>query len=82
VKDEAFDKLDLSADLPTITLPTLVLHGKYDMSVPYPVGVSYYDNISSTEKEIISFETSGHQLYQTEPDLFATAVLNFIALYK
>jgi len=80
--DKELPMLDLTGDLPMITLPTLVLHGKYDLAVPHTIGVSYYENIGSTEKEMVSFEKSGHQLHSTESDVFAAAVLAFIERYK
>ena len=80
--DKELPTLDLTDDLPMITLPTLVLHGKYDLAVPHTIGVSYYENIGSTEKEMVSFEKSGHQLHSTESAVFAAAVLAFMERYK
>ncbi len=80
--DKELATLDLTADLPIITLPTLVLHGKYDLAVPHSIGVSYYENIGATEKKMVSFEKSGHQLHSTESDAFAAAVLAFMELYQ
>ncbi len=80
--DKELASLDLTAALPMITLPTLVLHGKYDLAVPHSIGASYYENIGSTRKKMVSFEKSGHQLHSTEPDAFAAAVLDFMKLYE
>ncbi len=80
--DKELPALDLTDKLSLITLPTLVLHGKYDLAVPHSIGVSYYENIGSTEKEMVTFEKSGHQLHSTESDVFAAAVLEFMELYQ
>lgn len=74
--------LDLTEDLPMISLPTLVLQGKYDFATPHSVAVSFYENIGSIEKKMVTFENSGHQPHSTEPDIFAAAVLDFMELYK
>lgn len=80
--DKEFASLDLSEELQEITLPTLVIHGKYDLAVPYSIGTSYFEAINSTEKELVTLEKSGHQIFHTDPDIVTTAVLDFIALYK
>ncbi len=37
-----------------------------------------YDNLGSSEKELVIFENSGHSPMSTEPYLFAEEVIEFI----
>jgi len=69
-------------ELENIQVPSLILWGKYDLTVPVEVGQIVYKNLGSFNKKIVLFEKSGHQLIQTEPDKFAEELLNFINQYK
>lgn len=80
--DEVYLNLDIFPQLPTITLPTLVIHGKYDMSVPQSIGESYFEAIGAEEKQFVSFPKSGHQLFNTEQEEVAAVIMKFIDLYK
>lgn len=81
-EDEGYLNLDLIPQLPIIALPTLVLHGKYDMSVPQTIGEAYFEAIGAQEKQFISFPKSGHQIFQTAHEEVATAIMEFMELHK
>jgi len=68
--------------LSEITIPSLVLWGKYDIVVPTLYAQEAFDNLGSSNKEIFIFEKSAHSPMYTEPDLFSNKVLEFINSHK
>lgn len=82
IKKGLFKNVSLTDRLPEITIPSLVLWGKYDMIVPAIYAQEAYDNLGSTDKEIFIFERSGHSPMFSEPDLFAEKVIDFINQHK
>lgn len=73
-----FETLSYSNRLDGITIPSLVLWGKYDMVVPPVFAQNAYDNLGSKKKELVIFEHSGHSPMFEEPNLFADKVIEFI----
>lgn len=62
-----------------ITIPTLLLWGKYDFVVPPALAQQAFDLIiNSTDKEMVIFENSGHSPMSDEPEKFAAEVIDFI----
>jgi pimeloyl-ACP methyl ester carboxylesterase len=72
------DDFSLTGRLDEIKLPTLLLYGKYDMSVPYSIGISAFLSLGSPLKKFLLFENSMHHVYDTEPENFAEEVMLFI----
>lgn len=73
-----FENISFADRLSEITIPSLVLWGRYDMVVPIRFAQDSYDNLGSSEKRLVIFENSGHSPMLTEPDLFAEEVIVFI----
>ncbi len=69
-------------DLEKITIPSQFLWGKYDFVVPPAIGEDAFNRVSSTNKEIIIFENSGHSPMSNEPEKFAQSIIDFVELYK
>ncbi len=67
---------ELFYDLKTIHVPTLIMHGKHDMVVPYELGMIQNQEIAGSI--LITFENSGHGLFYDEKDRFNSSLLNFI----
>lgn len=65
-----------------ITLPTIFLWGKYDFVVSPRLAYTGYNQIGSTEKEIVIFEKSGHSPMDNEADLFIEKVKGFMEEWK
>ncbi len=82
VKKGLFEKVSFTDKLYKITIPSLVLWGKYDIGVPTIYAQEAYDNLGSNDKELFIFEKSAHSPMDTEPDLFAEKVIEFINRYK
>jgi carboxylesterase len=61
-------------ELPRITVPTLITHGRRDRTVDVANAPHILDRIASTDKGLIWFERSGHAItVDLEHDaLFAT----------
>ncbi len=68
--------------LSEITIPSLVLWGRYDMVVPPKFGQDAFDNLGSSVKKLVFFEKSGHGPMYSEGDQFADEVIEFITMNK
>lgn len=73
---------NLTERLDEIEIPCLFLWGKYDFVVPPALGESAYNLVSTTEKELVIYETSGHSPMVNEGELLTQKVKEFIELYK
>lgn len=82
VEKGLFRDYSLTDRLHEITIPSLVLWGKYDIIVPTIYAQEAYDQLGSTDKELYLFDKSAHSPMFTEPDLFAEKVVAFINRYK
>ena len=80
---EALDN-PLSDDLEKITIPSLLLWGRYDFVVAPTLGEEALVKLGTPEedKSLIIFNDSGHSPMQEEPTLFMNALLDFIEQYK
>jgi proline iminopeptidase len=76
------ESTSLSSQLHKINIPSLFLWGQYDFVVPLTLGRDAYSNVSSTEKELVIFEKSGHSPMTNEPDLFAETIIKFVNKHK
>jgi proline iminopeptidase len=67
---------DLKADLPAVTVPTLVTVGRYDWVTP----VSSSETIAALlpDAELVVFENSGHSPQNEERELFQATVRGFL----
>lgn len=74
--------LALTDRLHEITVPTLLLWGKYDFVVPPALGESALENIGTDDKKLVIFEASGHSLMDTEPGLYVDEVSAFVEAHK
>ncbi len=77
-----FQTLDFTSQLPEITIPSLFISGQYDMIVPTASAQTAFEFIGSTSKELLIFDRSGHAPLFSEPDRFATEVLQFMDEHK
>lgn len=68
--------------LPEITIPSLVLWGKYDLVVPARFAQEAYDQLGSAHKELFIFDRTGHSPLESQPDLFAEKVVAFINEFR
>lgn len=79
---KGLNQISFTDRLSEITIPSLVLWGKYDHTVSLKFGYEAFDNLGSTDKELFIFDRSGHAPMNTEPNLFADRVIKFINKHK
>jgi 3-oxoadipate enol-lactonase len=72
-----FSRLDITADLPRIAAPTLVLVGEEDLLKPRKYAELIARQIPHAELAIMP--RAGHAVCWEQPDLFNTLVLGFLA---
>ncbi|MBO6518127.1 MAG: alpha/beta hydrolase, partial [Bacteroidia bacterium] len=65
------EDIALTDSLYKITLPSLFLWGKYDFVVPPQLGIDAADLVSSTDKQLIIYDASGHSPMNGEGPAFA-----------
>ncbi|MEZ4849545.1 MAG: alpha/beta hydrolase [Bacteroidia bacterium] len=68
----------LSDQLYNITIPTLLLWGKYDFSVPPVLGYDALGRLGSVDKKLVIFNRSVHHPMDTEPEKFGQEVIEFV----
>jgi pimeloyl-ACP methyl ester carboxylesterase len=76
----------LTPEMHKIKIPSMVLWGRHDGTLPVEVELAYdaYDNLGTEEdkKELHIFEHSAHGCSFEEPELFIEIMTNFIEKYK
>lgn len=70
--------LSFTDRLSEITIPSLVLWGKHDLVVPIRFAHEAFEQLGAADKELVFFERTGHSPLESEPDLFAEKVIEFI----
>jgi len=75
-------KTEFSSLLYKVTIPVLVLWGKYDFICPQPLGEDFFNRISSTEKKMVISSQSGHNLILQDKKLFCEEVNSFVLKYR
>ena len=75
-------KAQFSTSLYKITVPVLLLWGKYDFICPQTLGEDFYNHISSTEKRMVISPVAGHNLFLQDDKLFCDEVYSFVLKYR
>lgn len=81
-EDDEFADLEFGDQLDKISLPSLVLHGKYDMHAGLESGIQYFDALGSLDKRFVQFDRSAHTMFKSEKEIFASELIGFIESYK
>ena len=79
---EVYSDNSLSLVLNNITIPTIIIQGRYDHRAPWEVGQFVFDNISTpvNQKQFIILEKTGHMDYgEDDHDKFENAISSFIS---
>ncbi len=71
-----------SSLLNRVTIPVLVLWGKYDFVCPLPLGEDFFKRINSTEKNMVISPISGHNMILQDKKLFCDEVDAFVSKYR
>jgi pimeloyl-ACP methyl ester carboxylesterase len=77
-------ELNLSPEMNKITIPSLILWGRHDGSLPVELAANAYDNLGTpgNEKHIHIFENSGHVPFVEEEGIFIVRVKEFVNKYN
>lgn len=77
-------ELNLSDEMASITIPSLVLWGENDGVNTVAMGYDAYNSIGtdSLKKELVILENSAHEGYLEQPEIFKTTLINFVEAYK
>ncbi|WP_258171138.1 alpha/beta fold hydrolase [Paenibacillus sp. R14(2021)] len=67
---------DLTGKLNKIKVPTLILHGVQDKTVPFAVAEELHKEIKNSK--LVPFENSGHGLFYDEKDKYNEQIINFV----
>jgi pimeloyl-ACP methyl ester carboxylesterase len=85
-EDSNFNKelavTEFSSLLNTVTIPVLVLWGKYDFTCPLPLGEDFYNRVHSTDKKFVISPVSGHNMILQDKKLFCDEVSVFVSTHK
>lgn len=81
IHDET-EATSLTNQLGDVTLPTLLLWGKYDFVVPPYLGESALPRLGTTNKSLVIFDFSGHSPMNDQPEEFVLEIEKFIDTYK
>ncbi len=73
---------EFSSLLNTVTIPVLVLWGKYDFICPLPLGEDFYNRIHSSAKRFVISPVSGHNMILQDKKLFCDEVSAFVSKYR
>ncbi len=73
---ETWIKEVLFADLESIHVPTLIIHGIHDKVVPFQLGEVQHQMIRNSK--LVPFEFSGHAPFYEQKDEFNKVLVNFI----
>jgi pimeloyl-[acyl-carrier protein] methyl ester esterase len=63
--------------LPTLSIPTLLVHGVHDAIVPFDIGVEASKMLPNSR--FVEFESSGHAAFLEEPQKYRQVLLEFVA---
>jgi len=77
-------ELNLSSKMNIIQIPSLVIWGKHDGVNTLEMGYDAYNSIGTSpeKKEFIILNNSAHEGYLEEPEIFKSAIINFVEKYK
>ena len=71
---------DLMAEVPLMPVPMLLISGGQDLNTPVELAAEWFEGVEAPHgKRHLTFETSGHAPFLTEPERFAEAVRSFAA---
>lgn len=79
---QSLDSANYSDQLYKIKIPSLLLWGQFDFTVPPGVGEDGMKNLGSAYKKLVLFSHSGHHPMETETDLVEDEIINFVETFK
>jgi len=71
-----------SSSLYKVTIPVLLLWGKYDFTCPVALGEDFYNRISSTDKKMVISNISGHDMILQDKKFFCEEISKFVEAHR
>jgi pimeloyl-ACP methyl ester carboxylesterase len=71
-----------SSSLDKVTVPVLLLWGKYDFTCPVALGEDFFNRISSQDKRMAISEISGHNMILQDKDFFCNEINAFVQTHR
>jgi len=85
-EDSNFNKelavTQFSSSLNKVTIPVLLLWGKYDFTCPVALGEDFFNRISSTDKSMVISSKSGHYMILQDKDFFCNEINAFVQTHR
>ena len=79
---ESLEIADYSDQLYKIKIPSLLLWGQFDFTVPPVLGEDGMRNLGSANKKLVLFPHSGHHPMETDTDPVDDEIINFVDTFK
>lgn len=79
---ESLQNVNYSNQMGKIKIPSLLLWGKYDFTVPRSVGEDAEKQLGSAYKKLIIYPHSGHRPMQGDTDIMEDDIMAFIEKFK
>ena len=79
---ECLEKANYSNNLYKIKLPSLLLWGQYDFTVPRGVALDAYTNLGSAYKKLVLFPNSGHRPMDGDTEILENTIIDFVESFK
>jgi pimeloyl-ACP methyl ester carboxylesterase len=71
-----------SSSLCNVTIPVLLLWGKYDFTCPPALGEDFYNRIKSEDKRMVISPVSGHNMILQDEEFFCNEVNTFVLTHR
>ncbi len=78
----SLEPVSFTDQLYKINIPSLLIWGQYDFTVPVGLGISALNRISAPYKRLVMMPHSGHTPMNGDTDLFAATVIDFVEAVK
>ncbi|MEO6916453.1 MAG: alpha/beta hydrolase [Chitinophagaceae bacterium] len=79
---ESLQKINYSPQMNKITIPSLLLWGKYDFTVPPSLGLDAQKQLGSAFKKLIIYPHSGHRPMQGDTEMMQDDIIDFVERFK
>ena len=72
------DDVDLRSDVPALEVPVYIAMGRYEARGRVEPAREWFDLLAAPEKEMVTFEVSGHRAFVEEPEAFHSLMTNVV----
>lgn len=84
IKNFIISDIDLTPQMGSIQIPSLIIWGRHDGIIPYPMAQRAYDALGTPDddKQIITLPNAAHNGFYEQPTVFVDAIYAFIEKYR